>query len=178
MTPETSAPTGGTYSATKTAKQRLLERYEINHAKTLSVLKAFPGARSEFKPHDRSSTALLVAWTFVLEERMILKAVLGEQVLGGGFPPPPESWDAVIDAFNKTYEDMIVALRDPKNAELSGSIKFPVGPKQIGEFPLPQFADFMLDDQIHHRGQLTVYVRMAGGKVPAVYGPSADEPWF
>src|SRR5262245_49786633 len=74
MTPETSAPADGTYSATKTAKQRLLERYENNHAKTLSVLKAFPGARSEFRPHDRSSTALQLAWTFVLEERMILKA--------------------------------------------------------------------------------------------------------
>jgi len=36
----------------------------------------------------------------------------------------------------------------------------------------------MLDDQIHHRGQLSVYVRMAGGKVPSIYGPSADEPWY
>jgi len=36
---------------------------------------------------------------------------------------------------------------------------------------------FMLLDSIHHRGQLSVYVRMAGGKVPSIYGPSADEPW-
>ena len=40
------------------------------------------------------------------------------------------------------------------------------------------FAWFMLSDQIHHRGQLTVYLRMIGGKVPAIYGPSSDEPWF
>jgi uncharacterized damage-inducible protein DinB len=33
----------------------------------------------------------------------------------------------------------------------------------------------MLHDQIHHRGQLTVYVRMAGGMVPSIYGPSADD---
>ena len=36
---------------------------------------------------------------------------------------------------------------------------------------------FMLTDSIHHRGQLSVYVRMAGGRVPSIYGPSADEPW-
>ena len=178
MTPETSASSANAYSAAKTAKQRLLERYEMNHAKTLSVLKAFPGARSEFRPHERSSTALQLAWTFVIEERMILKAVRGEQLLGGKFPPAPESWDAVLDAYDKTYDDVVVALRDPKNPDLNGTVAFPVGPKQVGEFSLPQFTDFMLDDQIHHRGQLTVYVRMAGGKVPAIYGPSADEPWF
>ena len=35
----------------------------------------------------------------------------------------------------------------------------------------------MICDRIHHRGQLSVYVRMAGGKVPSIYGPSADDPW-
>jgi uncharacterized damage-inducible protein DinB len=35
-----------------------------------------------------------------------------------------------------------------------------------------------LHDQIHHRGQLTVHLRMAGGRVPSIYGPSKDEPWF
>src|SRR5262245_9419450 len=101
--PETSAPAGGAYAGTKTAKQRLLDRYEVDHAKTLNVLKAFPGAKSEFRPHERSNTALQLAWTFVAEERMLLKAIRGEQILGGGFPKAPESWDAVLDAFNKGY---------------------------------------------------------------------------
>jgi uncharacterized damage-inducible protein DinB len=33
-------------------------------------------------------------------------------------------------------------------------------------------------DTVHHRGQFSVYLRMAGGKVPSIYGPSADEPWM
>jgi len=36
----------------------------------------------------------------------------------------------------------------------------------------------MLLDQIHHRGQLSIYMRIAGAKVPSIYGPSADEPWI
>ena len=35
----------------------------------------------------------------------------------------------------------------------------------------------MLLDHVHHRGQFTIYSRIAGGKVPQIYGPSADEPW-
>lgn len=177
MTPETTASASSTYAGTQTAKQRLLKRYEIDHGKTLNVLKAFPSAKSEFRPHERSSSALTLAWTFVLEERMLLKAINGEQILGSGFPPSPESWDAVLDAFNKSYDDVVAALRDPKNSDLNGTITFFVGPKQTGEFAIEDFACFMLDDQIHHRGQLSVYIRMAGGKVPAIYGPSADEPW-
>jgi|SRR5882672_5842572 len=38
-------------------------------------------------------------------------------------------------------------------------------------------ADKVRMDMIHHRGQFTVYSRIAGGKVPSIYGPSADEPW-
>jgi uncharacterized damage-inducible protein DinB len=43
------------------------------------------------------------------------------------------------------------------------------------KFVADEFMLMMLHDQIHHRGQLTVYVRMAGGKVPSIYGPSADD---
>jgi uncharacterized damage-inducible protein DinB len=47
----------------------------------------------------------------------------------------------------------------------------------MGDIPVYAFLWAMLADQIHHRGQLSVYLRMAGGKVPSIYGPSADEPW-
>ena len=57
-------------------------------------------------------------------------------------------------------------------------MKFFTGPGTIGDVPKVEFMYFILSDQIHHRGQLTVYLRMAGGKVPSIYGPSADEPWF
>ena len=48
----------------------------------------------------------------------------------------------------------------------------------MGDFPVAEFLWFMLMDSVHQHGQLSVYVRCAGGKVPSIYGPSADEPWF
>jgi uncharacterized damage-inducible protein DinB len=69
-------------------------------------------------------------------------------------------------------------LGKPENQDLDGTVVFMVGPRQKGDVPLADFVEFMLGDQIHHRGQLSVYLRMAGGKVPSIYGPSADEPWM
>lgn len=178
MTQTSGAATSTSLSSATPAKQRFLRAYERDHDTTLKVLKAFPADKSEFRPHERSNSALQLGWTFVVEEQIMLRALRGEQILGSGFPPAPESWRAVMDAFNKGYDDVIAELRDPKNAELDGTAHFFVAPKQTADIPLPDFLDFILHDQIHHRGQLSVYVRMAGGKVPSIYGPSADEPWF
>ncbi|HYK42494.1 MAG TPA: DinB family protein [Thermoanaerobaculia bacterium] len=47
----------------------------------------------------------------------------------------------------------------------------------MGRIPVMDFFWNMLLDSIHHRGQLSVYVRLAGGRVPSIYGPTADVPW-
>ncbi len=49
---------------------------------------------------------------------------------------------------------------------------------QLGIFQWWKFLWMLLCDQIHHRGQFSIYLRMAGGKVPSIYGPTADEPWM
>lgn len=178
MTPETSAAVSTGYAtAATTAKARFLRAYEREHATTRKVLRAFPSSKSEFRPHERSNSALKLAWTFVVEERVMLKGLRNEQILGGAWPAAPETWDAVLSAFDKQYDDVVAQLRDPSNPSLEGTVGFMVGPKQTGDYALEDFLWFMLSDQIHHRGQLSVYVRMTGGQVPSIYGPSADEPW-
>jgi uncharacterized damage-inducible protein DinB len=64
------------------------------------------------------------------------------------------------------------------DAALEQTVQFPVGPGKFGDFRKIDFCWFLLHDHIHHRGQLSVYIRLAGGKVPAIYGPSGDERWF
>jgi uncharacterized damage-inducible protein DinB len=57
-------------------------------------------------------------------------------------------------------------------------VQVPVGPGKMGEFRAMDVVWMALMDQVHHRGQFSVYLRLAGGKVPSIYGPSADEPWM
>jgi len=56
-------------------------------------------------------------------------------------------------------------------------VRFAVGPKQVAEIPVAELIWFMLLDAVHHRGQLSIYLRLMEAKVPSIYGPSADEPW-
>lgn len=157
-------------------KARFLKTFEKEAATTLRVLQAYPEAECGLKPHERSNTALNLAWMFVMEQLLIVKALEGEAI-GGGFPKPPEEWKTVIETYEKGRDELLGLLRDPANPDLDGAVKFFTGPKQVGDVPLDEFVWFILHDQIHHRGQLSVYLRMAGGKVPSIYGPTADEPW-
>lgn len=151
--------------------------YAREHATTRKVLHAFPAPASDLRPHARSNTAHALAWTFVVEEQLMLKALRNETILGGGMPKAPDSWQAVLEAFDATHAEMNAALAAAQEADLKPATFF-VAPKTTGDFPPIEFLWFLLSDQIHHRGQLSVYVRLAGGLVPSIYGPSADEPWF
>lgn len=152
--------------------------FVAEHARTERILRAFPREQAAFKPHERSNDAKQLAWMFVVEESTILKALSGEAILGSGFPKAPPTWDEVLQAFASSGERVTAALRSTDGAALAErSVEFFVAPRQTGKIPAIDLLWFMLFDQIHHRGQLSVYVRMTGGKVPSIYGPSADEPW-
>ena len=151
--------------------------YTREHANTRKQLHAFPADQFQFKPHERSNSAHQLGWTFVVEEVLMLNALSNEPVLGGGFPPAPATWAEVLDAFDAGHVKVLAAAGAANEATLK-PVTFYVAPKQTGDYAPVDFLWFILSDQIHHRGQLSVYVRMAGGKVPSIYGPSADEPWF
>jgi uncharacterized damage-inducible protein DinB len=151
--------------------------YTREHASTRKQLHALPADQFQFKPHERSTSAHKLGWLFVCEEALMLKALSNEPVLGGGVPPAPATWAEVLDAFDAGHVKVLAAASAANEATLK-PVTFFVAPKQTGDYPPVEFLWFMLSDQIHHRGQLSVYVRMAGGKVPSIYGPTADEPWF
>ena len=160
------------------AKEQFLDSFQREHAVTAKVLRAFPTDQSEFRPHPNSQTARQLAWTFVMEQALISMAMTDTLKLGSGMPKPPEDMKAIVDQFDTDFSALVDVIRKTPDSRFSdGTVKFFVAPKTVGDINVTQFAWFMLSDQIHHRGQLSVYVRMAGGKVPSIYGPSHDEPW-
>jgi uncharacterized damage-inducible protein DinB len=70
------------------------------------------------------------------------------------------------------------SVRKASDADLNKTVKFFVAPKKMGDVRRLDFLWLLLMDMVHHRGQFSVYLRMADGKVPSIYGPSADEPWM
>lgn len=147
-------------------------------ATTVKVMRAFPADQAAFQPHPRSGAAMNLFHTFGVEQGVALMCVNGALDLTKAFSvAPPASLPDAITAFESNVAAVVAAARKASPALWGKPQPFFVGPKQMGQVPGGMIAEMMLWDQIHHRGQLSVYVRMAGGKVPSIYGPSADEPW-
>ena len=160
-------------------KQQFQNSWDKESALTLKVLKAFPQEKTDLKPHPTCRSAKELAWTFVFEGIAGSQAVQGEMK----FPPPnmppmPGTWQGIIAEVEKALKVIGDKVRKVDDAQLNTTVKFFTGPKQMSDLRRQDVLWFLLNDMIHHRGQFSVYLRMAGGKVPAIYGPSADEKWM
>ena len=170
----------GSVSQAKSAKQQFLDVYEREHATTMKVLRAYPQDRADLQPHPKCKTAKDLAWMFVLE-RGLGKAVLTnqlDQLFKAGPVPAPATFGEVLPALEQAHREFGELVASFSDDELNENVTFLVAPHTPGPVRRLDFAWFLLHDQIHHRGQLSIYLRMAGGTVPSIYGPTADEPWY
>jgi uncharacterized damage-inducible protein DinB len=161
------------------AKLSFINAYRQEHATTLRLLQAYPPDRSEFRPHERSRSARELAWVFVLEQDLCRTALTGgfDWATPSAPAPLPATLAEVITSF-EAGRDQLTSLVHAKDDDLAGTVRFPIAARTLGDMPLVQFLWMMLCDQIHHRGQFSVYLRMVGGRVPSIYGPTADEAWL
>ena len=162
-------------------KETWLDTAAREHGTTLRVLEGFPADKLDLKPSPKSMSAHDLAFLFVREQGLLAKAL----TTGFDWSKPPSAAPApatlaeIVQALRETHEKVLGLVRGAKEEDLRNkTVQFFTGPKQMGDVPLMDFLWMVLHDQIHHRGQMTVYSRIAGGKVPSVYGPSADEPWM
>jgi uncharacterized damage-inducible protein DinB len=160
-------------------KQKFQQAWDRESATTLKVLKAFPADKVALKPHPTCRSANELAWAFVFEGVGGSQAVEGEMK----FPPPnmppmPSTWHGMVNEVERALKLMGDQVKKVGDAQLETTVKFFTGPKQMSDLRRLDVLWFLLNDMIHHRGQFSVYLRMAGGKVPAIYGPSADEKWM
>jgi uncharacterized damage-inducible protein DinB len=166
-------------TTTRTRKDDLISAMRDERTRTRRILAAFPAAESELRPHETSQSARELAHTFCTEASIGLAALNDTLDMSklGTMPQAPATWDAVLAAFDGAYDALFDALEQSDDDDLDETVDFMTGPKQVGPVAKHDILRLMLNDQIHHRGQLSVYLRMSGQKVPSIYGPSKDEPW-
>jgi uncharacterized damage-inducible protein DinB len=167
-----------TQKQTMTEKDQFLQTFERECQTTLKILKAFPAGKGDYKPHERSRSAKELGWTFVMEQGMADMALKGKIDFSKPGPKPPANYADVITAFENASRETTTKVSRASEEQLNSTVQFPVGPGKMGDCRTMDVLWTSLMDQIHHRGQLSVYLRLAGGKVPSIYGPSADEPWM
>ncbi len=176
-TPKPARKAGGSRGAASKAKRDYLARFRREMATTLAVMRAFPADQADFRPRERSATAVRLMHTFAFENHGLLEGSKGDLKIPPDFPGPPATNADAIDAYERGAKKAISAIEALPDSRLSETVNFFTGPGKMGRIPVIDLFWYLLLDSIHHRGQLSVYVRMAGGRVPSIYGPSADAPW-
>ena len=136
---------------------------------TRNVIARIPEG-SDYRPDPKSRTAQEIAWQIICEETMIIEAL--ENGKAEWAPPPmPATMEEVLAAYDEQSTDMPKRWRDLPPERWDGTLEF-FGSQR----PASPMAWSFLFDIVHHRGQITTYLRPMGSTVPQIYGPSADEP--
>jgi uncharacterized damage-inducible protein DinB len=158
------------------ARDTFLQMWEREFQTTCRVFKAFPADRLDVKPHERSRSVRDLAWQCVGDERVIGMVVEGKNDLRNvpKGPPLPETMDEILAEYENVHRDSYAKVSRLSEEEFDRAITFTTFAGS-GQLEQPEVLWGNLLDQVHHRGQLTVYLRQAGGKVPSIYGPSGDE---
>ena len=159
------------------AVKQFADVWTRENATTRRVLMAVPPDQGDFRPtaNQRSTRELAIVFSF--GQGGIAAALNNQWQWPPQFPPTPATWAEVIGAFDATTAAVNDALKNVSVERLGATVPFFTGPKQPGDVPVGELSWFMLLDAVHHRGQLSVYLRAMNAKVPSIYGPSADEPW-
>ncbi len=152
-------------------KDQILNFRALEFATTARVLRAYPEDRLDMRPAEKSRTAGELIQTLVREEFVCRGAVLGD--IGRGAPPPslPEDLAGMLELLGRTHDEVQGLIARAGGEELGRVIDFYGHRLRVLDVLWLE-----LHDQIHHRGQLSVYLRLAGARVPSIYGPTADEP--
>ena len=161
-----------------TEKDMYLSNWDREHKTTLKVLKAYPVDKQDMKPAEKARSAKELAEIFVGEQSVIVEGVLNGKIEFGGHAATVPALPEIISALEKSYPAIASKVAAMSEEEWNSMMDFPVGPGQMGKLRKADILWIALQDQIHHRGQFSVYLRLAGAKVPSIYGPSADEPWM
>ncbi len=162
--------------------QSLLPEFDAEMQNTRKVLDLLPDAKWSWKPSEKSGTvgwyaqhiATLPGWT-----TMTLNTTEFDYAPVGGQswqPPKVENRADALKVFDKESAEARAALAKVSDQDLMANWKLLAGGHEI--FTMPRIAvlrTVVMNHLIHHRGQLTVYLRLLGVPVPGLYGPSADE---
>jgi uncharacterized damage-inducible protein DinB len=158
----------------RSVREYYTECFEAEKPRFIRVMKAVPPDRAEYRPHPRSTAAGDLVWLLASELHDACELVDRGEVSYVARPAPtvPESI-AEYEKNAAAFEGRLAQLDD---ARWDSKARFLVDGNMVWETTLGDMLFGFLFDAIHHRGQLSSYLRPMGAKVPSIYGPSADDP--
>jgi uncharacterized damage-inducible protein DinB len=140
----------------------------------IKVLKAIPQENSSYRPDPKARTAADLAHVLAVEEAALV-SLARDGVIEWKDTPTPERVEESVGAFERASAEMNALMENMDEAAWDRKVQFRMSEGGVWEDSLAQMVWGFLFDEIHHRGQLSTYLRPMGAKVPSIYGPSADD---
>ncbi len=156
------------------AREAFLAAWDHENGTSARAIRAMPDGKLDLKPHPKSMSAAELCWHLATSERYFAVGAMGVEAPGEDPVPkerPPSTVAAMAEAFERSHAALRRAAGGKPDAWFEQEVEF-YGMR----LPRVSVGNLMLRHEAHHRGQLTVYLRLAGSKVPSIYGPTADEP--
>ena len=158
--------------------QFMTQLWEGEFPATCKVLAAVPEARRDYRPDDKSRTAWELVVHLAISDVWFL-----DSTISGNFTYNPDiekqfsadhpRVESVVGWYKETFPAKLNAVRTMPADDMTRVVDF----FGLFKWPAVSYLGFGNNHSIHHRGQLAAYLRSMGGKVPAIYGGSADEPY-
>jgi uncharacterized damage-inducible protein DinB len=157
----------------KTVADFLLADFQDEMRTTQRVIAAVPIDHLHYRPDDKGKTGLGLVRHLALEDEWLLNCIAN-----GAFTPPPDDSDACgimtpADAVAR-YQEQVPAALERVRALSGEELTTVIDLFGMVQAPRVNFVGMAIKHSVHHRGQLSSYLRAMGGTVPEIYGPTAD----
>jgi uncharacterized damage-inducible protein DinB len=147
------------------------------------ALTEVPGGKYDWKPHDKSMqfgyladmVATIPSWIAMEVKENELDVAPAQPRMK---PTPKETSAALIEALDKAAGEARAALEGTTDEHLQTRWRLLARGQVVQEAPRYEMIRDTINHWAHHRGQMTVYLRLMGARVPSIYGPSADDQAF
>ncbi len=160
---------------TKTVADFLIADFEYEMQTTLNIIEAVPTGDLNYRPDAKSKTALGLVRHLALEDEWLLNSIAD-----GEFKAVPDDSDlcGIMSPAGGAarYRDRVPAALNRVRAMTGEELSKVIDMFGMYKMPAVNFLSITLKHSVHHRGQLSAYLRAMGGKVPGIYGPTADTP--
>jgi uncharacterized damage-inducible protein DinB len=155
--------------------EMFLNTWEREAASTLKLLRALPESKYDFRPDAGGRSLGELAWHLAEGDAYMSFGVESGGFTTGGKPPNierPRTIEALAPGYDRVHREAVARLRTLTPADLDRAIPFFMG----DAIPIRDVLwTMIIAHLIHHRGQLTLMCRLAGGEAPGLYGPNREE---
>lgn len=158
--------------------QMFLPEFDMEMATTRRLLERVPSDRGTFKPHEKSFSLGHLAQLVSSMPGWITQVVRDTKLdlsKGGGYSL--EKTEVLLATFDKNVQEARAALAAASDADLQVPWSLMMGERVLMTMPRVAVVRQTINHLVHHRGQLSVYLRMNDVPLPSIYGPTADEGW-